>query len=245
MSEEGGKAPPGQSETVPPPPDPPSGHHLQSQSGNLEIQSGKPETQSATYQPHSASTLDSQSTLTGGGKQPGKSVKHAGGAVQAQGPVYRKSAGKLEDITCRVCEKAMKFQNYATHLKFKHPQEDNKNLRGKHNQSIKTMFDSKNSGLKRPSPFIPDSSFEHKRFSTYTAKDYDVNHNQPKDNNSPEDFVMDNLLDEGHGAEVSDADSIAASICNDQSQFDDPDAIHDINANIDITIIPRTFQLLS
>ena len=97
------------------------------------------------------------------------------------------------------------------------------------------MFDSKNSGLKRPSPFIPDSSVEHKRFSTHTAKDYDVNHNQPKDNNSPEDFVMDNLLDEGHGAEVSDADSIAATICNDQSQFDDPYAIHDINANIDNT----------
>ena len=65
MSEEGGKAPPGQSDTVPPPPDPASGHHLQSQSGNLEIQSGKPQAQSATYQPHSASTLDSQSTLTG------------------------------------------------------------------------------------------------------------------------------------------------------------------------------------
>ena len=127
----------------------------------------------------------------------------------------------------------MKFQNYATKLKLKHQKEDNKNLRGKNNQSIKNMFGSKKSGIKRPSPFAPDSSVEHKRILTNTAKDYDDNQNQSKDNDSPpEVLVLDTLLTEGHETEVSDADSLSASICNDQFQLDIHEATHDINANV-------------
>ena len=225
MSEEGGKSPPGQSDTDPPPPDPASGH-LQTQSVNTETQSDKLQTKSGNLQTHSADSLS-------GGKPPGQPIKHAGGAVHAQSQVYRKSAGKLEDITCRVCDKIMKFQNYATHLKFKHPQEDNKNLRGKNNKSIKNMIGSKKSGIKRPSPFAPDSSVEHKRILTNTAKDYDDNQNQSKDNDSsPEVLVLDTLLTEVHETEVSDADSLSASICNDQFQLDIHEATHDINANV-------------
>ena len=56
---------------------------------------------------------------------------------------YRVSKGKLRVIKCRICEKQMKYQNYETHLKYKHPGENCKDLRARSENSIKNMFTAK------------------------------------------------------------------------------------------------------
>ena len=60
---------------------------------------------------------------------------------------YRKSAGKVQDVTCRICNKVVKYQNYKAHLRSKHPEENSKNLRGKSDNPIENIFPS----LKRKS----------------------------------------------------------------------------------------------
>ena len=56
--------------------------------------------------------------------------------------VYPQTSGKVTTKTCRVpgCSKLMLLQNYSTHLKMKHPQEDSKDLRGKKEQNIQNLF---------------------------------------------------------------------------------------------------------
>ena len=50
------------------------------------------------------------------------------------------SSGKVMNIKCRKCLKSMLLQNYSTHLKMKHPNENFKDLRGKEDQDISNMF---------------------------------------------------------------------------------------------------------
>ena len=73
----------------------------------------------------------------------------------------------------------MKFQNYQTHLKTKHPHADHKNLRGKANNSIKNMF-VKKQAIKRASPSDSEFEVENKRFSPNSVEDCDQNHNSAK-----------------------------------------------------------------
>ena len=44
------------------------------------------------------------------------------------GQTYRRSASKIQDVTCRVCAKTLKVQNYRAHLKSKHTEEKSMDL---------------------------------------------------------------------------------------------------------------------
>ena len=97
-------------------------------SGNPE--NSPPSEEGENSQPENI-TLDSQpDNLSGQAEKPPDRDQNPAGAVSPW-QIYRKSTGKTVDITCRVCDKIMKYQNYMTHLKAKHPEEDSKNLRGK------------------------------------------------------------------------------------------------------------------
>ena len=53
---------------------------------------------------------------------------------------YRRSHLKTTDVECRVCSKALIQQNYQTHLKRKHPDEDCNDLRPRDRRTIVSFF---------------------------------------------------------------------------------------------------------
>ena len=99
---------------------------------------------------------------------------------------YRQSLGKQIVIECRVCGKSMKFQNYQPHLKFKHPREDWKNLRGKSDTSIKNMFENQNQTKvkKRPASDINEAIHPTKKFSSESLVLNKVNNNNDQEQNN-------------------------------------------------------------
>ena len=56
---------------------------------------------------------------------------------------YPQTSGKVTGVKCRVCLKSMVLQNYSTHLKMKHPNQNSKDLRGKEDQDISVLFNRK------------------------------------------------------------------------------------------------------
>ena len=76
----------------------------------------------------------------------------------------------------------MKYQNYMTQLKAKHPEEDSKNLRGKSDKSIKSMFQLKGApATKRTSSNVGDldlDSSPKRHLSTLASEVLDINQNK-------------------------------------------------------------------
>ena len=100
------------------------------------------------------------------GKTPSK-----GGGKPPPSQNYRQSKGKQEIIECRICKKEMKLQNYETHLKSQHPQEDSKNRRTKSDKSIKSIENifekTQKQIMKRP---VPETTTESEMNTHITAK---------------------------------------------------------------------------
>jgi macrodomain Ter protein organizer (MatP/YcbG family) len=56
---------------------------------------------------------------------------------------YLHTPGKVTGVKCCVCLKSLVLQNYSTHLKMKHPNQNSKDLREKEDQGISVLFNRK------------------------------------------------------------------------------------------------------
>ena len=142
--------------------------------------------------------------------------------VVGKDPKYRESSSKRTISECRFCDKSMKEQNYATHLKFIHSKEDWKDLRDKSNKSIQDMFAKQTSTIKRPAPPQDTNVDISENFSGDDS--LDINQNKPDDTS---DGVQVNLS----GLDVS--NDVAADDSNkkdeENNKLDQADSITALN----------------